>query len=208
VHDPLQARMNTSRSTPRVRAMTLAVLAVIVAVAVSDRPLFNGLAGAWVGFLGFVLLSVAALGRLWTSLFIAGFKDTNLVRTGPYAACRHPLYALSLLAMLGLGLGTRSLSLTVALVGLAAALHARAARTEDELLETIHGEAARRYRAEVPALWPDFSRHAVPESIEVHPRVYWKAVLDAGSLLLAFAAIQVAHVVQHASGTSAWLRLP
>ena len=204
----MQPRMNTSRSTPRVRAMALAVLTAIVAVGVSERPLLDGVAGVWVGLLGFVLLAVAALGRLWTSLFIAGFKDSVLVRTGPYAACRHPLYALSLLAMLGLGLGTRSLTLTVALVALATVLHARAARAEDARLEAIHGEAARRYRAEVPALVPDLSRYAVPESIEVRPRVYWKAVLDAGSLLLAFAAVQVAHVLQHTTDTTAWLRLP
>lgn len=200
--------MNTSRSTPRVRLMTLAVLCCIGMVAVSERPSFPGLAGGLAGFAGFVLVAVAALGRVWTSLFIAGRKDATLVQAGPYAACRHPLYAFSLLAMLGLGLTTRSVVLLVALVALALVLHLRAIAAEDTLLEAAHGAAARRYRVDVPALLPDFSRYSVPASLEIQPRVAWKAVLDAGSLLLAFAALQAAHVLQHAGAIAPWLRLP
>jgi len=48
----------------------------------------------------------------------------------------------------------------------------------------------------------------VPDTLEIRPRVVWKAVLDAGTLLLAFAAIQAAHVLQVAGVTAAWLRLP
>jgi len=209
VHDRVQIPgMNTSRSTPRVRLMTFAILCCIVAVAVSERPTFPGAAGALAGFGGFVLVSVAALGRLWTSLFIAGRKDATLVQSGPYAACRHPLYTLSLVAMFGLGLATRSLVLLVALVALAVVLHLRAIRAEDAALEASHGDPARQYRAQVPALLPDLSRYSVPETLVIQPRVVWKAVIDAGSLLLAFALVQAAHLLQHAGAIATWLRLP
>jgi protein-S-isoprenylcysteine O-methyltransferase Ste14 len=202
--------MNTSRSTPRVRTMTLAILACVVLVAVSWRPWLgtNAVASGFAGLAGFALVVVAALGRLWTSLFIAGFKDDALVRSGPYSACRHPLYLLTLLGMLGLGLATRSLTLAAALLAVAALLHARALRDEDASLVQRHGEAARRYQAEVPALWPRFAGYVVPEVAEIRPRVAWKAVLDAGSLLLAVGLVQVAHVLQSSGVTPAWLRLP
>lgn len=200
--------MNVSRSTPRVRLMSLAVVACIVAVAVTERPSLPGLAGWAAGFAGFLLVACAALGRLWTSLFIAGRKDTALVQDGPYAACRHPLYFLSLVAMAGFGLATRSLVLCAALLSLAALLHARALRAEDAVLESVHGDAARRYRAEVPGLWPDFARLSVPATLAIQPRVVWKAVLDAGSLLLAFALLQSAHCLQLAGVYAPWLRLP
>lgn len=205
----MQPRLvNTSRSTPRVRLMALAVVACIVLVAVTERTTFAGLASGVAGFVGFVLVAIAATGRFWTSLFIAGRKDATLVQVGPYAACRHPLYLLSLLGMLGLGLVTRSVVLLMALVGIAAVLHRSAMRAEDGLLESTHGEAARRYRDEVPALLPDWSRYTVPEFLEIQPRVVWKAVVDAGSLLLALALVQAAHVWQHAGTIAPLWRLP
>jgi len=200
--------VNNSRSTPRVRLMALAVLACIVLVALTERPTFPGPVSGLVGFVGFVLVAVAALGRFWTSLFIAGRKDATLVQVGPYAACRHPLYLLSLLGMLGLGLATRSVVLLLALVGIAAVLHLGAMRAEDALLESTHGAAARRYREQVPALLPNWSRYAVPELLEIQPRVVWKAVVDAGSLLLALALVQAAHVAQHAGTIAPLWRLP
>jgi protein-S-isoprenylcysteine O-methyltransferase Ste14 len=188
--------------------MALAILGCALLVAVAERPTFSAAAGEVAGFAGFVLVTVAALGRLWTSLFIAGRKDATLVQAGPYAACRHPLYALSLIAMLGIGLATRSLVLLLALLLLASVLHLRAMRVEDALLEATHGDAARRYRAQVPALLPDLSRYSVPETLSIQPRVVWKAVLDAASLLLAFALVQAAHALQLAGVIAPWVRLP
>ena len=188
--------------------MAIAVIVCIVMVALTERPTFTGFANGLVGFLGFVLVAVAALGRFWTSLFIAGRKDAALVQVGPYAACRHPLYLLSLIGMIGLGLATRSVVLLLALVGIAALLHAGAIRAEDALLESTHGAAARRYREQVPALIPDWSRYSVPELLEIQPRVVWKAVLDAGSLMLALALVQAAHLLQHAGAITPWWRLP
>jgi protein-S-isoprenylcysteine O-methyltransferase Ste14 len=205
---PLPSLPSTvSRSTPRVRLLTLAVALCIVVVAVAERPLLQGAGSPLTAGAGFALVVVAALGRAWTSLFIAGSKDVDLVRAGPYAACRHPLYALSLVGTLGLGLGTRSVALTAALVALAAWLHHRAAAAEDALLESIHGDSARAYRASVPALLPDWSKYEVPGTLEIQPKVAWKAFLDAASLLLAFALVDLAHVLQVAGVTPTLLRL-
>ncbi|HSD75053.1 MAG TPA: methyltransferase, partial [Steroidobacteraceae bacterium] len=100
--------MTTSISTARVR-LTLAWYALVVLlIAVSERPWTHHWSGAAALVLGLLLMSCAALGRAWTSLFIAGHKDERLVTTGPYALCRHPLYALSLLGGLGVGLASRS----------------------------------------------------------------------------------------------------
>jgi len=187
--------------------MALAVVLVIGLVACSERPLLTGAWSPVAAGIGFALVVFAALGRAWTSLFIAGYKDTRLVRTGPYAACRHPLYALSLLGMAGLGVGTRSLTLTAALLVVAWALHRRAMADEDALLEATHGEAARAYRAAVPALWPRWSGYDVPASLEIRPPVVWKAFLDAATLLLGFALVDIAHLLQAAGVTPSLLRL-
>lgn len=200
--------MSASRSTPRLRA-TVALLGVVLAlVAVSGRPLARGLAGEALALAGFACIACAALGRIWTSLFIAGRKDTTLVREGPYAALRHPLYALSMLAMLGFGLASGSIVITLALLAILGMLYARAARSEDAFLGDAHGPALERYRREVPAFLPRWSALRMPETLEIRPRVLWKAFLDAGSLLGCYALLRLADALQASGVTPTLLILP
>ncbi len=200
--------MTRSPSTPRLR-ITVALLAGVLAlVAVSQRGWATGLAGEALQLAGLACIACAALGRVWASVFIAGFKDETLVRGGPYAALRHPLYLLSLLAALGIGLATRSLAITVALVATLGAIHAAAARREDAVLHARHGAAFEDYRRSVRTFWPRWSSYEVPERLEVRPRVLWKSFLDAGSLLGYFALLVLADALQLAGVTPTWLALP
>ena len=197
-----------SRSTPRLR-VTAAVLAATVAlVAVSERSLVAGLAGGLVQLAGVALVVVAALGRVWTSAFIAGHKDESLVRSGPYSAARHPLYALSMLAMFGLGLVTRSVSVTLALCLFSAIVYTRAARLEDTLLAERYGKAHAEFAAGTPAFWPDAAAYRVPESIGLRPRVFWKAFLDAGSLVGVALLLCAVDLAQRSGVTPVLLTLP
>ena len=200
--------MPASQSTPRLRLTAWLLIAALTLVAVSERSLCVALAGELMQLAGLVCIACAALGRVWTSLFIAGHKDTSLVREGPYAALRHPLYALSLLAMLGVGLATRSIAITVILVTAFVAIYLRSARREDALLAQAHGKTHAEYGQRLRAFWPDFRAYHVPESIEVRPRVFWKAFLDAASLLGVYTLIRVADLMQMGGITPTWLSLP
>ena len=200
--------MATSRSTPRLRLTLLLLTGVVVLVAVSERTAAVGLGGQLLQLAGLVCMATAALGRIWASVFIAGYKDTQLVRHGPYAALRHPLYALSLLAVLGMGLSTRSIAITAALLVAFTAIYLLAARAEDRLLRGAHGAAFDRYAAEVRAFLPRWSACEVPDAIEVRPRILWKAFLDAGSLLGLWMLLVAADGLQRAGCTPEWITLP
>lgn len=200
--------MTVSRSTPRLRLTALLLLGVLALVATSERTLATGFAGLALQLAGLACIACAALGRVWSSVFIAGYKDARLVSTGPYAVLRHPLYALSLLAMLGTGLSTRSATLTLALLVAFGLIYARAARAEDRLLRSTHGAAFDRYAAEVHAFRPRWSAYSVPEALEVRPRVLWKAFLDAGTLLGYWALLLLADSLQRAAVTPTWVTLP
>jgi protein-S-isoprenylcysteine O-methyltransferase Ste14 len=82
------------------------------------------------------------------------YQDHELVRTGPYAIVRHPIYT-SLLAMLLCSL----LVLTpwrwavIAIVMFVVGTEIRV-RSEDKLLESRFGEEFRRYQKSVPAYLP------------------------------------------------------
>jgi protein-S-isoprenylcysteine O-methyltransferase Ste14 len=126
--------MTESASTPRLRATFAIYLALVAATAVvGPREIPAG----WhylAGLGGFMCVALACLGRIWTSLFIAGHKDEVLVTTGPYALCRHPLYSFSVLGALGLGLTSRSALLCIAVVILIMALVVYAAACEEQFL--------------------------------------------------------------------------
>jgi len=170
--------------------------------------LATGLAGTALQLTGFACIACAALGRVWASVFIAGYKDASLVQSGPYAALRHPLYVLSVLAAVGVGLTTRSVAITIGLLAALGAIHVAAARREDALLGARHGAAFEEYRRTVRAFLPRWSAYAVPERLEVRPRVLWKSFLDAGSLLGYYALLVLADALQLAGMTPTWLALP
>jgi protein-S-isoprenylcysteine O-methyltransferase Ste14 len=176
--------MTESASTPRLRATFAIYLALIAATAfIGPRTV-----GSWsyhvTGVLGFLCVALACLGRIWCSVFIAGRKDATLVTTGPYAACRHPLYSLSVLGAVGLGLTTRSTLLCVSTVLAILALVLSAAAREEKALANAFPEAFAAYVVATPnKWWPSLAR-PLPDGIEVLPAVYWKAFLDAGSFFL------------------------
>jgi protein-S-isoprenylcysteine O-methyltransferase Ste14 len=187
--------MNVSRSTPRIRFTQVLYLVVIGLAALSDGRVMTGLAGALAQLVGLMFVSLAALGRLWTSLFIAGRKDLELVTDGPYSVCRNPLYGLSLLGAGGIGLASRSLTLTVALPAVLAVVFTRAIRAEESYLATLHAADYAAYRAAVPRYWPDRTHHRPRLEARVPTRIYYKAFLDAASFLLLYVLVVAADLL-------------
>jgi len=174
--------MAVSSSTPRIRLTQVLYVAVLLAVALTRGRAFEGASGLAVQAAGFALLVAGTLWRMWSSLYIAGRKDVQLVDAGPYARCRHPLYFGSLVAALGLGLGTRSLVLAIAVPLAVALLTGLAIRAEERALAKRHGAAWEHYRSHVPALWPRRGKIPVAARREVDVPVYFKAFLDAATV--------------------------
>lgn len=193
--------MTVSASTPRLRLTLAWYLLVLLLVALSERPCGQGFAGALGDVAGLILIAAASLGRIWTSTFIAGLKDQHLVTTGPYARCRNPLYALSLVGGVGVGLATGSVVLTVATALVLLILYLRAISAEERYLSERHGEAFRRYCAEVPRLWPRAPASSSAPSVEINVAVFAKAFRDAGSFILIFVVLQLLDVLR----AQAWM---
>jgi protein-S-isoprenylcysteine O-methyltransferase Ste14 len=113
---------------------------------------------AWAGLLivvvglGHTVWARAHLGRLWSGT-VALMADHDLVRTGPYALTRHPIYSGLLLALAGTFVvrGTAADLGGVVLIGagLVVKIH-----QEERLLTEHFGAAYRAYQAAVPAVVP------------------------------------------------------
>lgn len=200
--------MATSGSTPRIRLTQFLYLLVLALVAVSDGRRLQGAGSLMVQSAGFVLVAAAVLWRLWTTLFIAGRKDEELVRDGPFALCRHPLYLGSIVGSAGIGLTTLSLTMTIALPLAIGAIAILAARREDAVLLAAHGEAWRAYRDSVPAFLPAGSPRPTPEHVTVPPRIYRKAFLDAASFLGLWLLVLLIESLRTGGAWPALFRLP
>jgi protein-S-isoprenylcysteine O-methyltransferase Ste14 len=105
------------------------------------------------GAIGLFATSSRELGKNW-SLVARMRSDHELVRTGPYARVRHPIYLGMLLFLLALAVALGHwLQLIVAVPVFLAGTMIRT-HIEDGLLEQQFGETFRDYRSSTPALIP------------------------------------------------------
>jgi protein-S-isoprenylcysteine O-methyltransferase Ste14 len=124
-------------------------------------PLFSSL--PWIGWIAFLLAALGFaltwwarinLGRFWSGA-VTLKAEHALIRSGPYALTRHPIYTGLLLALLATALDRNSLAgllgLGLILLGLVLKL-----RQEEQFLKGKFGTAYDAYKKDVPALIPRF----------------------------------------------------
>ncbi len=200
--------MTRSASTPRVRATLFVYLALVALAAVAGPATLPTVLDMTARSAGLLLVAVAVLGRVWCSSFIAGLKDAELVRQGPYATCRHPLYSLSFVGAVGLAFASRSLTLGVLTVAIVAWLLRRAALAEEAMLAARFPAEWPAFVASTPRWWPRLANYQPPPSIAVNVPVFWKAFIDGAAFWLLFALVDWAATSRLSGITPHWLDLP
>lgn len=125
-------------------------------------------------FVAVLLTGVAALGRMWCSLYIAGRKNAELVTEGPYSMCRNPLYFFSFLGAVGLGFATGTFTIP-AIIALGFALkYPSTIKGEEAYLAKRHGEPFQQYLQTVPRFFPRLSLLKEPQQTVVNPVTFRK----------------------------------
>jgi protein-S-isoprenylcysteine O-methyltransferase Ste14 len=105
------------------------------------------------GSIGLFAASSRALGKNW-SIVARTRSDHELVRNGPYARVRHPIYLGMLLFLVALSVALGHwMQLLIALPTFLLGTAIRT-RIEDGLLERSFGDAFRDYRRSTPAIIP------------------------------------------------------
>lgn len=128
---------------------------------------------------GYVLVTICAIGRVYTSAFLGGYKNQNLMTYGPFSVVRNPLYFFSLLGFLGISLMSTHISvILVTVVGFGLIYSGLIQREERFLLEKF-GDEYRSYMQRVPRILPNPRLYFCPEEIPMRPSYLNKAALDA-----------------------------
>jgi protein-S-isoprenylcysteine O-methyltransferase Ste14 len=113
---------------------------------------------SWVGVallaagLAFAVWARVHLGRNWSGT-VTVKQGHELIRSGPYACVRHPIYTGILVAVLGTVIASGTVHAALGLAVIAAALLRKLRIEERFMRETFPGEY-QRYSAAVPALIP------------------------------------------------------
>jgi protein-S-isoprenylcysteine O-methyltransferase Ste14 len=154
------------------RIFILALLAAMVLCRSAWAPT-GSLALAGVTILALALAAIGMAGRMWCSVYIAGRKNVELVTTGPYSVCRHPLYFFSFVGALGIALASGTVTLPT-LLAVAFLIYYPAVFAQEEVtLKKRHGEAFTAYQGRVRAFWPRWQRPTSDAQMTVHPAIFF-----------------------------------
>ena len=125
------------------------------------------------------LVAIGSLGRMWCSVYIAGYKDRALIMLGPYSMTRNPLYFFSVVGALGVGFCTETFSFPLLFLAVMVLYYPLVVREEERRLRELFGSDFDDYARRVPAFLPDFTLFSEPETYVVKPVVYRRHMFSA-----------------------------
>jgi protein-S-isoprenylcysteine O-methyltransferase Ste14 len=127
---------------------------------------------------GLVLVALATVGRLWCSLYLSGYKNSELITTGPYSVCRNPLYFFSFLGFAGIGFATETVTFAVLLVLAFALFYPIVIEREEQFLRERFGQAFEDYCARTPRFFPRLRALQEPETYLTNPKLFRRTMGD------------------------------
>lgn len=160
-------RVHATKSSEGVLSRMQHVIPLLVGfLLIFHSPAYSLVYGRWhhrpsIGYVGlaitvtgllFTVWGRVHLGRYWSGM-VTLKEGHRLVRTGPYAVVRHPLYAGFLVSAAGSALAAATGDAAVGLALLVVAYLAKL-RREEALLTREFGDEYLRFKREVPALLP------------------------------------------------------
>ena len=150
-------------------------------------------------FVGIALAGFGAAGRAWATSFISGNDSGQLVTTGPYSLCRHPLYLFSWMVGVGVGLCTETVTPPIVVGIVLFFLYRVQMKREESQLSRSFGAAYESYAATTPRFFPSFRSYSEPDFIRVSPKAMKRAFLGTGFILLLIGVIELLEA-SHQSG--------
>ena len=168
----------------------------------------TGFLNIFLGTLGLVLVGLGAMGRVWASMYISGYKDRTLVTEGAYSIVRNPLYVFSFIGAVGVGCATGSLVLIGLLIVGFFLYYPLTTVDEEQRLAAQYGQEYTEYLRRTPRYIPDFSLFHESETYIVDTKTYRYAFLDAVWFVWIYALVQLIEKLHSAGILPTLLRIP
>ncbi len=153
---------------------------------------------------GFLLVFVAALGRVWCTLFIAGRKNRELCTIGPYGMCRNPLYLFSFAGLIGVCLAAQVVLIALVSAGLYLLYYAGVIRGEEARLRALFGPAYETYVAGTPRFWPRLLLPRTPHTVQVNSAVFARSLREIIWFLFALILVEIIETLKRNGTIPGW----
>ena len=128
--------------------------------------------------IGYGLVVLCAIGRIYTTAFLGGKKNVSLITQGPFSKVRNPLYVFSFIGVVGVSfLSARLGIILIAPIATFVIYHFLVAR-EEEFLKTQFGDEYIQYMANVPRFIPNLKAKSEIDTLTTSPSRLYAAVLD------------------------------
>ena len=150
--------------------------------------------------LGAVLVGICAIGRVYATAFLGGFKNEDLITYGPFSVVRNPLYTCTLIGVIGVALMSNHISIMIALPAMFIFMYQGLIAREEAFLTETFGETYLAYKNSVPRLIPKVSLYNAPETVSMTPKFLKKALGDAIWWFLPLPIFELIEALQETEG--------
>ena len=205
--DPVLDIKSLHRARKRIIRVAI-VIALILAVFQRSRWPVDSVVYQGLTRFGILLLAIAVAGRAWAWSHLGRRKRWNFICDGPYSIARHPLYAFSILATIGIAAQSGSIIMVLLLLVPVWAVFNRVARIEEMDMASRFGEPYLAYLACTPRFFPRKTLWTAPEGIWVEYSVLIKCLRDAKGFALAVPVFIALDWMQRMEIVPVLLRLP
>ncbi|OGR06031.1 MAG: hypothetical protein A2511_01725 [Deltaproteobacteria bacterium RIFOXYD12_FULL_50_9] len=141
--------------------------------------------------LGYSLIIIATLGRIWASIYICGRKDEEVCQDGPYSIIRNPLYVFSFIGAVGVILGSKILILFLIVMPLFIFNYYFVICSEERRLLQMFGDKFAAYCAKVERITPNFNNYWTQEKLQIEPKVIVRSMLHASFFMWIIVALEI-----------------
>lgn len=124
--------------------------------------------------IGLLLLFIGILGRIYSTLYIGGMKNsgndgTSFVNDGIYSVCRNPLYFFSFVGLIGVLFLKGQIILIIIGAVLFLVIYHFTILGEEKFLSDKFGESYKIFLKSTPRFFPNFSKFRYSERLEIRP---------------------------------------
>lgn len=181
---------------------------LLIVLALAKTPVASSsLVYEYMEWLGFALLILAALGRVWCSIYISGRKNRVLCMEGPYSLCRNPLYLFSFIGVLGFFIALKSLILCGIAAGLFLFYYRGVIFSEEKRLGHLFGAPFDRYQETTPRFFPAFRAATRVEELSIAPRIIERGLSEVVWFLFAIIGVEMIEMI-HSLGYLNFIEFP
>ena len=181
----------------RLRA-TLLILFLFIFLAFSRSSLTPATL-AQLQWAGGIIIGLSVLIRTLSSVYVAGYKNRQLITQGPYSLSRNPLYVAWLVGAFGMGLVVGSPILAIALAAAIFVIYTKAILLEEKRLSAQFPSTWQEYVANTPRWLGKSSNSNWQPASPARPKLVGYAFLEGSSMLVVYPLHQSFMVMQDAA---------